>query len=90
MSAQCGTRDSHETVRRQQEKARDAISGKTPPALVETCGSEVTTNKPLESFYDQVAALLSSASLGEEEVKLSWFYPPPPRFIFPVALFITM
>lgn len=52
--------------------------------------SEVTTNKPLESFYDQVAALLSSAAFGEEEVKLSWFYPPPSRFMFPVALFITM
>lgn len=70
-------------MRRQQEKAKDAISGKTPPALAETHGCEVTTNKPLESFYDQVAELLSYASSGEEEVTLSWFYPPP-CFMFPV------
>lgn len=76
-------------MRRQQEKAKDAISGKTPPALVETYGCEVTTNKPLESFYYQAAELLSSASFGGEEVRLSWFYPPP-CFMFPVALFITM
>lgn len=76
-------------MRRQQEKAKDAISGKTPSALVETRGSEVTTNKPLESFCDQVAELLCSAAFGEEEVKLACFYSPP-RFMFPVALFITM
>lgn len=76
-------------MRRQQEKAKDAISGETPPALVETRGCEVTTDKPLESFYDQVAELFSSASFGEEEVELSWFYSPP-CFMFPVVLFITM